>query len=583
MKRIFLALFLALAPLCATFAQGSYSAPEVAISSEKANIGGKIYYIHKVEAKQTIFSICKAYGITEDELAKANPDVRKNGLKAGSLIFVPQSSSLAEAQVSAVSPAEVSATDTDAAAEPQEEPQQKTEVSEDEPQGELGLVKVIEHRIRWYESLRFIAWRYNISEDDILDFNGLENSDIRTGVILQIPVYGEVREQDDNDATEAAAVSGTDTDGNEVETDESQEAVPAKEIERFNASNPLNISLILPFNASSSKPSVNMMDFYSGALMAVNAAKEAGSHVILNVFDLASGASSILADSKFIGSDCIIGPVTPESQEPFAAFALENGIPFVSPLDQKSESSADGNPCYFFIPASQEVQLKNMVEDLDAKPSDQVFLFYNSSGEEAQYVDQVKALLDSAGIAYTPTSYAISSGRQLFSSLQSGFSKSNPAKVIVASEAEAFSADITRNLKLTVRREQAATLWCSNKVRNYDAIDPEALYLLQAHITAPYFVDYSDEATKSFILKYRALFGTEPSAFSYQGYDILTWFITAMNSLGSAVVDDASSVRMNLLQCNIAFTREDENCGWRNSATRNLVYDRETLSISTGD
>lgn len=586
MKRILLVILLVVSPLCSALAQGSYTAPEVTISSEKANIGGRIFYIHKVEAKQTIFSICKAYGITEDELAAANPDVKKNGLKAGSLIFVPQSAALANGWAVAAAPAETKAEEPAAADKASETPEEDgiEKASVEEPEGDFGLIKVIEHRIRWYESLRFIAWKYKVSEDDILDFNGLQNSDIRTGVILQIPVYGEIREQDDNDATDAAVISGTDTDGGYRDnTDESQETLPAKEVEHFNASNPLNISLILPFNANSSKPSVNMLDFYSGALMAVNAAKDAGSHVILNVFDLASGASSILADSKFIGSDCIIGPVSPESQGPFATFALEKGIPFVSPLDQKSEASAEGNPCYFFIPASQEVQMRSMISDLDARPSDNVFLFYNASLEEAQYVNQIKAMLDSAGVTYTPTSYNISSGRQFFSSLQSRFSKSNPAKVIVASEAEAFSADITRNLKLTVRRDQVATLWCSNKVRNYDSVDPEALYLLQTHICAPYFVDYSDEATKSFILKYRALFGTEPSAFSYQGYDILTYFISAMDRMGSAIVDEASSFRMSLLQSNIAFTRENENCGWSNSATRNIVYDRETLSISTGD
>lgn len=578
MKRILFALLLIVTPLCSALAQGSYAASEVTISGEKANIGGRIFYIHKVEAKQTIFSICKAYGITEDELAAANPDVKKNGLKAGSLIFVPQSSALANGQAVVTAPAETKAEEPAAANNINETVVEKA--SWEESERDFGLIKVIEHRVRWYESLRFIAWKYKVSEDDILDFNGLEKSEVKSGVVLQIPVYGDLTDQDDNDATGVAAVDGTDE--TRPDEDQNQDTTSVKEIERFGASNPLHISLILPFNASG-KASVNMIDFYSGALMALNDAKEKGAHVVLNVFDLAAGTDAILADSKFSESDCVIGPVSPESQSPFASFALERGIPFVSPLDQKSASFTEENPCYFFIPASQEVQMRNMISDLNAKPSDNVFLFYDASLAEAQYVNQIKAMLDSAGVTYTPTSYNIRSDRQFFSSLQSRFSNSNPAKVIVASEAEAFSADITINLKFIVRRDQLATLWCSNKVRNYDSVDPEALYLLQTHICAPYFVDYSDEATNSFILKYRALFGTEPSAFSYQGFDILTYFITAMGRMGSAIVDEASSFRMNLLQSNIAFTRENENCGWSNSATRNIVYDRETLSISTGD
>ena len=86
MKRLVLLLFLLLAaPLLHAQA---YDAPEVVISNEKANIAGKVYYVHKVLAKQTRYSICKAYGVTDEELAAANPDL-KDGLKAGSILFIP--------------------------------------------------------------------------------------------------------------------------------------------------------------------------------------------------------------------------------------------------------------------------------------------------------------------------------------------------------------------------------------------------------------------------------------------------------------------------------------------------------------
>ena len=61
MKRTLLILSLVLMSCCAAVAQG-YSAPQVEISTEKARIGGKLFYVHKVEARQTIYAICKAYG-----------------------------------------------------------------------------------------------------------------------------------------------------------------------------------------------------------------------------------------------------------------------------------------------------------------------------------------------------------------------------------------------------------------------------------------------------------------------------------------------------------------------------------------
>ena len=86
MKRLLLLLFLLVAS-SGLHAQG-YKVPDVAISNERANIAGKVYYVHKVLPKQTVFSICKAYGIKSEDLNAANPDI-KDGLKAGSIIFIP--------------------------------------------------------------------------------------------------------------------------------------------------------------------------------------------------------------------------------------------------------------------------------------------------------------------------------------------------------------------------------------------------------------------------------------------------------------------------------------------------------------
>ncbi len=44
--------------------------------------------MHKVERKETIFSISRQYGITEEELTEANPEIRK-GLKKGTFLCIP--------------------------------------------------------------------------------------------------------------------------------------------------------------------------------------------------------------------------------------------------------------------------------------------------------------------------------------------------------------------------------------------------------------------------------------------------------------------------------------------------------------
>ena len=45
--------------------------------------------MHKVERKETIFSICQEYGITQEELIALNPELKKGKLKRGTFLFIP--------------------------------------------------------------------------------------------------------------------------------------------------------------------------------------------------------------------------------------------------------------------------------------------------------------------------------------------------------------------------------------------------------------------------------------------------------------------------------------------------------------
>ena len=47
--------------------------------------------MHKVKRRETIFSICKEYSITQQELIDANPELKNNKLKKGSFLFIPYS------------------------------------------------------------------------------------------------------------------------------------------------------------------------------------------------------------------------------------------------------------------------------------------------------------------------------------------------------------------------------------------------------------------------------------------------------------------------------------------------------------
>lgn len=68
-----------------------YQAPKVEISKEKVRYHGTTYYSHIVKEKQTIYSICKAYNVTQQELFDANPTLHLDteGLKKNQILLIP--------------------------------------------------------------------------------------------------------------------------------------------------------------------------------------------------------------------------------------------------------------------------------------------------------------------------------------------------------------------------------------------------------------------------------------------------------------------------------------------------------------
>ncbi len=559
MKRLALILFLLLAAP-SLYAQG-YDVPDVVVSKEKANIGGKIFFVHKVLPKQTLYSISKAYGITEAELVAANPDC-KEGVKAGSILFVPVTGENAGA--AAVKPVE-----KDEKTEPEVRQAAPEETIEDDTT--LEIDRVIEHPVRWYESLTSIARKYKISVAEIMAYNGLTDTDSIRGRTLLIPVYKERKAQEPEDPEDPETNNRDDEASGKDNTGEDP-VTPVRKQRWYSAAEPIHIALVLPFNASTT-PAAPFLNFYSGALMAVQEQKEKGAHVILNVYDLAQGAQTILDDPRFQESDVVIGPVEASTLDPFLSFSDQHGVILVSPLDHKADSLADTHPFFFQAPASSTTQLNNLIASVRGRNQGPVYLVTSNTTDEGKLIERFEEQLHADGISYRKVSLTE------LPDMVSAASRLEPARVVIGSENRMFTAEVISALNALSKQNVPMQVWCTNRVRNYETSDPDALFNLGVRTSVPYFIDYSNPDDQAFVRKYRSFFYTEPDDFAFQGHDVLSYFIHALMQQGSAFIDHADLHPMQLLHCNLHFVREDEKSGWRNHATRNLIYDKEGFSI----
>ena len=337
---------------------------------------------------------------------------------------------------------------------------------------------------------------------------------------------------------------------------------------------PVKLALVLPFNSNADEPSKECMDFYCGALMAIEAKKAEGVSVKLKVVDFTTtdftGGSFY---ESIDGFDAVIGPFAAADLKKVLPQCQLAGVPLVSPLDQKAGEIAENEPLFFQVPTPHYIQAANLVENIPLEEGGNVTVFWR--GEEEQFCSQVTMALENFGIPYKKISYNVHRGRAITDSLRRAIKANDNNYVIIASESEAFASDVVRNMSLVKKSCPGLTVCVSNKLRNFETIDADLLYKLGARLSTGYFVDYKDTATQSFILKYRALYHTEPSQYAFSGYDIFYFFISAINDLQGAFRDFVPYYTLNLLQSNILFRKISEEGGYVNIRTRDVEYQND--------
>ena len=544
---------------CAQKAAGQeYTSPKVEVSTEKVRFNGKLFYSHVVQERQTLYSICKAYNVTLQEVYDSNPNLNlaTEGLKKDQIILIPCNSGAKtkEAETVTVSGGQ----DKTVAA------QADKTASQDGAQGEYFI-----HRVKWFEDLASIAEKYNVSKESIMNINGMTSEKIRRRDELKIPLHPENWEGD------KAETAGTQV----AETLTEEEAAPAEESEEgildkiFNKKKrESSVSLLLPFNASS-KASGQMMDFYSGVLLAVDDLKNDGQTVEVNVYDVAGGAMPVTED-RFASSDFVIGPVS-NSDIARTVNASKGKTWIVSPLDPKAEALADTIPNIIQAPAPTSSQIGDMVEWIgsDSDRHDKVILITQKGVTPSGYSAEVANAVKNSGLTYSSISFNILEGRQMMGRISSLMPADGTSRVVIASDNKAFVIEVTRLLYLISSQKKDIVLYSTSKLRTFDEIEVEQLHKLNLHASVSYYVDYDSKAVQDFLMKYRALCGTEPSRSAFQGYDLMTFF-TRMSSEYAGKLDRASSLKGSGLQSSFDLVKTSRG-GYVNQAVRRIVYNAD--------
>ena len=272
---------------------------------------------HEVLLKETKYSIAKKYDISIDELEKKNPEIVAN-LPVGFKLIIKgnPSTSLPKVEKSTV----------------RDPAKEMVQVLTPEPSPKI---KYIEYTVKPKETLFRLSKMAGLSQEEMIALNPDLAKGVEVGMVLRVPASAAIPQEPE---TKKAYIS-------------------------LSKQNGLNdrkkLVLLLPFNLSKIEGDtinstamrlkkdkfLNMtLDFYAGALIAIDSAKQLGLAIDVSIFDSqetknSSNVAALIKANNLENAAAIIGPFYQSNVEKTAELLNSYEVPVISPLSKDTGAS----------------------------------------------------------------------------------------------------------------------------------------------------------------------------------------------------------------------------------------------------
>jgi LysM repeat protein len=328
---------------------------------------------HEVAAKETLFGIEKKYDLTDEALKKANPFLEKDGLQIGQILNIP-SKGASKTNVVAKNVVvyhTVTAKETKYSIAKQydmtiEELERKNpEIVDNLPVGFQLLIKgngpkpvakvapseakveaakpvvvniptaitYFDYTVKPKETFYSLSKTFGLTQQQLIELNPALSGGVQEGMVLKVPSKSN---QIAANATKKKVLL------NNKSSDDKKTLVL---LLPFNIGKSGSDSISSMANRLNSDKFLNMtLDFYSGALMAIDSAKQVGVNMDVKIYDsnetkTTSNVVSIFNDNNLENADAVVGPFYQSNVEKTASLFAQNNIPVISPLSKDA-----GNP-----------------------------------------------------------------------------------------------------------------------------------------------------------------------------------------------------------------------------------------------
>lgn len=519
---------------------------------------------HTVKAKETLFGISKTYGVTVDALKQANPIVA-DGLKVGQVIKIPNGTTVGGIQSQAVAsvakPTSMPAFHVVAPKETKfgiskqygltvadlerlnpgieqnlpigyklkiasgsteaEKPAPKI-VTLQENETIVDQYEVIKttkktayanYEVKPKETLFGLAKEFGTTEEELIRLNPMLKDGVKVGMILKVPGKGSITLVED----------------------------PKKDLAQSISKDKKQLVLLLPFNATRIKGDtaktlterlkkdafLNMtLDFYAGALIAIDSAKALGLNVEVKILDSeesknGSAVNGLAKDRTVRSADAIIGPFYQQYAEKLAEQLVKDSIPVISPL-----SKEDGKPfpnLYQSMPSSSFTK-RSMFAYMMAKGGNILIVSDPKRAANREFITQ-----NFAGAKFVPLD---ENGNFVPDNLKTLLIKDKLNYVVIDSEKTGMILSTTNALLNEMANYQIQLAIIEpNETLDYEEISMKRLTILKLLYPSITRENNSPEA-QIFDKKFREANKVFPNQYAVRGFDVTFDTLLRMTQAG---------------------------------------------------
>ena len=394
----------------------------------------------------------------------------------------------------------------------------------------------------------------------MLKYNPELKDGLKAGMVLRIPIQQKGEKQ--KEEQHAAA----DLPGAKVIKEVQQ---PLKIRER---GAPIQIGLYLPISATVadslkvSAKSLSFLAFFQGAMMAVDQFEKTGQKVKLFAYDTEKSNSHIellAGKSEFLAMDLIIGPVYPEGQKLVSELCAKNRIPMVSPLSAE-DLYTKNNPYFFQVNPVRKLRIEATGDYLLKEfANDRLLFLENQNSSETrmlrEYCERKRSGSNSGKGSLVTYNLWAKGSEELESQM-----RADSPNILVLADLNEVNVSIAMNRLALLSKKYPIILIGLQEFTRMQSIELENMHNVNLRYLTTFFVNYNLPGVVSFVENFKTEFGTEPSLFAFQGYDITTFFLNSLGKRDPAAHQFQNGGNSGLLHSSYHFTKVSDFGGYTN-------------------